>query len=135
MDELLIVAVVFLLNWGAHWMPWSVVALADRDGRMKRVAAYVFGTLTIITGFALWTRDWHQVGMLVVVVVSAGAGAVAARVVRAVREYQALKGDVADMGQVLAGGQREQWQRQVGTRGAPATGEGPWGSTPPWSTF
>ena len=104
MEKMLILAVVFLLNWGAHWMPWSVIpTLATSEGRMKRVPAYIFGVLSIIIGFGLWTMDLRMVVDLVVLAVAAGAGAVLPRLVRAWREYQALKGDVADYEQAITG--------------------------------
>lgn len=107
--EGLILLVVFLLLLGGHWLPWRVApGLVDARGDLKRVAAYVYGTLCIVAGFAAWCAMQAQLGMTVVCVwdalawlvmdvIAAGAGTVTPRVFEWILESQATKGDLEDM--------------------------------------
>lgn len=104
----LILLMVFLLLWGGHWLPWRVIpALVDVRGDLKRVPAYVYGTLCILAGFAAWCAMqevqlvpvWDALAWLVMDVIAAGAGTVAPRLMRWVLDMQATKGDLEDLQQ------------------------------------
>lgn len=104
----LILLVVFLLLWGGHWLPWRVLpVLVDERGDLKRVPAYVYGTLCIIGGYAAWcvvqahllplVDVWQSLAWLVMVTMAAGLGTVTPRVLRWVLDAQATKGDLEDL--------------------------------------
>ena len=41
MQEVLILLVAFLANWGGHWMPWRVVPfLVDEQGKLLSLRGY-----------------------------------------------------------------------------------------------
>jgi hypothetical protein len=110
MVDYLILAVVFLLLWGGHWAPWSIVPLlTDERGDLKRVPAYAYGCASILAGFVLWAlarqgttvSPWSAVTFLAMDMVAAGTGTVLPRLARREKERQALRGDVPDYEQAL----------------------------------
>lgn len=110
--EYLILLMVFLLLWGGHWMRWRVFPwLVDDSGQLHRPLAYVYGTGCILIGFVAWAQVqalniplvsvWRAVRFLFLDVVAAGAGTMAPRLVKAVEEAIALRGDVEDYEQAI----------------------------------
>jgi urea transporter len=112
---LLIYALVAALNTAAHWLPWDIVpALADERGRMRRLAAYVYGTLTILLGCVLGALAesltgtqvvdvWSAVLFLAGAIVSAGVGTLIPYCIDTLREGKILAADVEDYEQTLEG--------------------------------
>ena len=112
MTEGLILGGAVLLFWGGHWMPWRVAPfLVDRQGKLYRPLAYGYGCVGILAGFAAWAfwqaetmplvDVWAAVVFLVKVVIAAGVGTMAPRLVKWVEEYQALVQDRTDYEQAL----------------------------------
>ena len=112
---LLIYALVAALNTAAHWLPWDVVPLlADERGRMRRLAAYIYGTLTIFLGCVLGAvaesltgapevDAWSAVLFLAGTVVAAGLGTVTPYCIDTLREREILAADVKDYEQTFQG--------------------------------
>ncbi len=115
LNLLLIYALVAALNTAAHWLPWDIApALADERGRMRRLAAYVYGTLTIFLGCVLGAlaeglTGANEVGLTAAIlflagaIVSAGLGTLIPYCLDTLREKEILAADVKDYEQTLKG--------------------------------
>ena len=112
MRDSLILGLESLLLWGGHWMPWRVAPfLVNERGDLYRLFAYGYGCACIVVGFVLWAyaqaQDmplvsvWAAVWFLIRDVMAAGVGTILPRIVKALLEYQALRGDVADYEQAI----------------------------------
>jgi len=110
MNELIICLMVAQQNIIGHWFPWAVCPpLADEQGRLRRVAAYVHGTGTIVLGFLCWTLMqrastilvWEAWWMLCKLVVAAAVGTLLPRGVERFLELGWLKGDNKDYEQAI----------------------------------
>jgi len=109
----LVCVVVALLQVAAHWFPWRVVpGAADAAGRLRRVWAYVYGTVTILLGMALWAglwslagrgpcSPWVVVGGLALVIAAAGLGTLATYAVDAAAEARAVAMDYEELAERL----------------------------------
>lgn len=104
---------VALLNVAAHFVPWAIVpALVDPQGRLKRLLAFAWGTLTIWFGALICTAVWAVLEWTVAspwvflliltgLMLGAGLGTAAAYLIDLIQEHEALRGDVADYEQAL----------------------------------
>lgn len=111
----LLLAVVGLWNYGAHWTPWQMVPfLVDEGGELHRVVAYVHGGLTILIACATWSlarwllgvalvASWSAAVFLAGAFLSAGLGTITPRVFRWIVESQARQADRQDYEQALGG--------------------------------
>lgn len=86
-------------------MPWRVFpGMAQADGQLHRPLAYGYGSVGILGGFALWAAFrapvvgvWDAALFLLALMVSAGLGTMAPRVLKRVLEHRALQDDVEDL--------------------------------------
>ena len=106
--RMLICAVVAALNTAAHWLPWQALRLADGQGRMKRLAAYSYGTGTILSGIVLGAVAetlvgatqvgvWPAVGFVGLVMAAAGVGTALPYALDALHAGQMAAADVRDL--------------------------------------
>ena len=110
--RVLILAVMFLSQFGAHFFPWWIVpGFTDKARLLHRVLAYIYGCVWILLGMVLYglvnPEAWPVIGFLAEVMVVAGIGALASRGVRMVGENQVLRRDVQSWERAATGGQAE----------------------------
>jgi hypothetical protein len=115
MGLMLVCVVVALLNVAAHWFPWHVIpGASDQAGHLRRLLAYGYGVLTIVIGMGGWATvcmltahiqvsPWMAVLALILIVVAAGAGTLAAYAVDLGAETKSLAADVAEFERRLGG--------------------------------
>ncbi len=109
MQDALILAVIFLLLWGGHWMPWRIcLPLIDRNGELHRCLAYIYGCGCILIGFALWIlmqpallSGRSAFLFLAADMIAAGLGTLAPRLVRWIVVARAAQRDLATYEQTI----------------------------------
>ncbi len=111
----LVYAIVFLINWAGHWVPWDAIpAFVDERGELHRILAYVHGTLSIFGGVTLGAAIrqmlgrprvpvWEGVLYMAFCIFSAGVGTIIPYVVDELKERRILAHDVNDYEQTLKG--------------------------------
>lgn len=89
--EYLLLAVVAGMGQGlAHWFPWKKII----GKPLPRVAAYVVGTVVMITPFGVWlaiTGQWTALWGILTVAVASGASVIGAYGIDAAVEHQTMK--------------------------------------------
>jgi Na+/melibiose symporter-like transporter len=108
LTEALILFVVFLINWGGHWVDWSIIPfLVDKTGKLHRVLAYIHGCTSILMGFAAWAflhDAWDAAVFLVAAMVAAAVGTVLPRLWKLSWEIRKLREDTDHYEQTIEGG-------------------------------
>lgn len=110
--RILILAVVFLSQFGAHFFPWWVIpGFTDEARLLHRVLAYIYGCVWILLGMVFYglvnPEVWPAIRFLALVMTVAGLGTLAPRGVRMVGENQVLRRDVQSWEKAAADGQAE----------------------------
>lgn len=111
--RILILAVVFLSQFGAHFFPWWVIpGFTDETKLLHRVLAYIYGCVWILLGMVFYgfvnPDAWRFIEFLGLVMVAAGMGTLIPRGVRMVGENQVLRRDVQSWERAATSGQAEQ---------------------------
>lgn len=110
--DVILLVVIALWNFGAHWFPWKIIPfLVDDTGQLHRIVAYAHGTFTIWCGLCGWALARHLLSMTVLpwdavtfnglAMLAAGFGTVSPRVARWIAEARATAGDVVDYEQAI----------------------------------
>lgn len=101
------VVLVYVVNVAARWFPWRVIPSWTRDGLLRREIAYLYGTGSIVLGFAAWALSQIAIPgvvaalVLVINAIAAGLAVCTTRLIDALVELRARQLDGEDYEQAI----------------------------------